>query len=182
MCNLVNALFGLGALCAPLLAEACDRLAGSTLKAYPVTAALTAASALTFLLLPSPPTPKALAAAAAAAAADGGGGASAAVPLLGESSGGEDGGGSGQRKAAPGGQGGNPWAMGGPLTHILLPVRRGRASPRTGRLQAGCPPGKRPAAGARGCLRGLSRATAAWQQSSLRARPSGGAAGLNGPA
>jgi len=70
MVNLVNALFGVGALGAPLLAELSSHYSGgSTLAAYPATAALTALSGLIFLLLPSPPTPKALAAATAAAAA-----------------------------------------------------------------------------------------------------------------
>jgi hypothetical protein len=132
MCNLVNALFGLGALCAPLLAEACDRAAGSTLRAYPITAALTAASAVSFLLLPSPPTPRALAAATAAAAAAEGAEAAAAagVPLLVESSGGdggEDGGEGGGRDKDAGGGVANPWALGGRLMHILLPVRRAGA-------------------------------------------------------
>ncbi|GBF95370.1 MFS transporter [Raphidocelis subcapitata] len=126
MVNLVNALFGLGALCAPLLAEACDRALGSTLLAFPVTAALAALSALVFLALPSPPTPKQLAAAAAAAAADA---EAAAVPLLaaeggGGSSGAEGGGGEepGATKPAAGGGAEDAWSLRGPLLHVLLPA------------------------------------------------------------
>lgn len=55
--NLINALFGAGSLCAPLLAELCSVTLGSSLISYWLTAAMTAASAVTFLLLPSPKPP-----------------------------------------------------------------------------------------------------------------------------
>jgi hypothetical protein len=124
MVNLVNALFGVGALCAPLLAELADRLAGSTLAAYPITAALTAASGLLFLAIPSPPTPKALADAAAAEAAA----ESAAAPLLGAESGAGSGGGAetaaaaAAAAAAEAAEAANPWQLGGRLTNVLIPV------------------------------------------------------------
>lgn len=132
--NLVNALFGVGALCAPLLAELCIKLGGSTLLAYPATAALTAASGLVFLLLPSPASPKAVAVAAAAAAAAGPADEEAREPLLAVAEdGGENGGvkpedANGGGRGSGGGNGGaaaDPWALFGPLAHVLWPVSTG---------------------------------------------------------
>ena len=55
--NLVNALFGAGSLAAPLVAELAVTLTGRGIAAYWLTAALTATSAVTFCLLPSPCNP-----------------------------------------------------------------------------------------------------------------------------
>lgn len=55
--NTVNAAFGAGSLAAPVVAELCATTLGRPLAAYWITAALTALSAVTFLLLPSPRPP-----------------------------------------------------------------------------------------------------------------------------
>lgn len=55
--NLVNALFGAGSLAAPLVAELCQQGLGTSLSSYTLTAALTALSAASFCLLPSPKKP-----------------------------------------------------------------------------------------------------------------------------
>jgi hypothetical protein len=55
--NTVNAAFGAGSLAAPVVAELCATTLGRPLAAYWITAALTALSAVTFLLLPSPKPP-----------------------------------------------------------------------------------------------------------------------------
>ena len=132
--NAINALFGAGALAAPLAAEAAARLAGTALAAYPACAALAAASGAVFLLLPSPPTPAALAAAAASDGSGDDGGANA--PLLGGGEGEqqqqeEEGDRRQSSPARPGssagagagpGAGANPWALSGPLRGVLLPA------------------------------------------------------------
>eukprot|EP00879_Flechtneria_rotunda_P004360 GHRR01004611.1.p1 GENE.GHRR01004611.1~~GHRR01004611.1.p1 ORF type:complete len:484 (+),score=180.38 GHRR01004611.1:284-1735(+) len=56
--NLVNALFGAGSLAAPIVAEFCSTQLSQALSAYWITGALTAASAVAFLLLPSPTPPQ----------------------------------------------------------------------------------------------------------------------------
>jgi hypothetical protein len=55
--NTVNAAFGAGSLAAPVVAELCASALSKPLAAYYFTAALTALSAVTFLLLPSPKQP-----------------------------------------------------------------------------------------------------------------------------
>lgn len=55
--NTVNAAFGAGSLAAPVVAELCATTLGRPLAAYWITAALTAVSAVSFLLLPSPNPP-----------------------------------------------------------------------------------------------------------------------------
>lgn len=55
--NTVNAAFGAGSLAAPVVAELCASALSKPLAAYWFTAALTALSAVTFLLLPSPKQP-----------------------------------------------------------------------------------------------------------------------------
>jgi hypothetical protein len=90
--NSVNACFGVGSLAAPLVAEFCaSRLTPGPLAAYWITAALTAASAVSFLLLPSPQQPgssssnngaSSALSTAAAAAGDDDGGISMYQPLL----------------------------------------------------------------------------------------------------
>lgn len=55
--NTVNAAFGAGSLAAPVVAELCATTLCRPLAAYWITAALTALSAVTFLLLPSPKPP-----------------------------------------------------------------------------------------------------------------------------
>jgi hypothetical protein len=55
--NTVNAAFGAGSLAAPVVAELCASALSKPLAAYWFTGALTALSAVTFLLLPSPKQP-----------------------------------------------------------------------------------------------------------------------------
>uniref|UniRef100_A0A383VLH6 Major facilitator superfamily (MFS) profile domain-containing protein n=1 Tax=Tetradesmus obliquus TaxID=3088 RepID=A0A383VLH6_TETOB len=55
--NMVNALFGAGSLAAPLLAEMCATGLRQPMSVYWISAAMTAVSAASFLLLPSPKPP-----------------------------------------------------------------------------------------------------------------------------
>jgi hypothetical protein len=55
--NMVNALFGAGSLAAPLMAELCATGLGKPMSVYWISAVMTAVSALTFLVLPSPKPP-----------------------------------------------------------------------------------------------------------------------------
>ncbi|KAF6265167.1 hypothetical protein COO60DRAFT_1118639 [Scenedesmus sp. NREL 46B-D3] len=55
--NMVNALFGAGSLAAPLLAELCATGLGQAMSVYWISAAMTAVSAASFLVLPSPKPP-----------------------------------------------------------------------------------------------------------------------------
>lgn len=93
--NTVNAAFGAGSLAAPVVAELCATKMGQPLAAYWITSALTALSAVTFLLLPSPRPPGAAASNSGsnsgnqqmpAIATEGGDSSSLQQPLLDDSS------------------------------------------------------------------------------------------------
>jgi hypothetical protein len=118
--NMVNALFGAGSLAAPLMAELCATGLGRPMSVYWISAALTAVSAVSFLVLPSP-TPPGSSSSSTSQAAEALQQQQAAAP-----SGEEQAAGSAAAAAESDTDGGSSkplvaaWWAGGPLTLLLL--------------------------------------------------------------